>query len=315
MGGLTVLLAGDFHQTLPVVPRGTRTDEVKASLKSSYLWPQINVVTLKINMRVHLKRQKAEEFSALLMSIGDGTFIQENRKINIPTNLCLIVNTLQSLLENVYPDLRNLHQNEVSWLRERAILTPKNDMTTTINHILLQELPSQTKTYQSVDSVVEVEDAVHYPVEFLNTLNPPGTPEHNLILKVGAPIILLRNSQPPKLRNGTRLQVTSLQNNLIEATIFTGSASGDTVFIPRIPVIPSNLPFQFKRVQFPVRLCFAMTINKSQGQTLQKVGIDLRQDCFTHGQLYVVCSTVSSAHSLVILQPEGRTDNVVYRDP
>ena len=193
-------------------------------------------------------------------------------------------------------------------------MTPRNDMTTTINHILIKELPSQVKTYKSVDSVVEVEDVVHYPVEFLHTLNPPGTPEHELILKVGAPIMLLRNLQPQKLCNGTRLQVTCLHKNLIEATIFTGHGSGETVFIPRISIIPSDMPFQFKRLQFPVRLCFAMTINKSQGQTLQMVGIDLRQDCFSHGQLYVACSRVRSASSLVILQPEGRTDNIVYTE-
>ena len=50
-----MLLAGDFRQTLPVVPRGTRADEVKACIKSSYFWPSIKKVNLKKNMRVHLK--------------------------------------------------------------------------------------------------------------------------------------------------------------------------------------------------------------------------------------------------------------------
>jgi len=54
MGGMTVILAGDFRQTLPVVPRGTRADEVRACLKSSYLWSKIQDKSLRVNMRVYL---------------------------------------------------------------------------------------------------------------------------------------------------------------------------------------------------------------------------------------------------------------------
>jgi ATP-dependent DNA helicase PIF1 len=51
-------------------------------------------------------------------------------------------------------------------------------------------------------------------------------------------------------------------------------------------MIPSDLPFSFKRLQFPVKVSFAITINKAQGQTFKYVGIDLRTECFSHGQLY-----------------------------
>jgi hypothetical protein len=64
--------------------------------------------------------------------------------------------------------------------------------------------------------------------------------------------------------------------NVIEATILTGQGEGETVFIPRIPLIPTDLPFNFKRLQFPVRLAFAITINKSQGQYIKYCGMDLR---------------------------------------
>lgn len=123
---------------------------------------------------------------------------------------------------------------------------------------------------------------------------------------------MLRN--PPKLCNGTRLQIKAHHKNVVEATVITGCARGDTVFIPRIPLIPSDYPFEFKRVQFPLKLCFTMTINKSQGQSFKMAGIDLSEDCFSHGQLYVACSRVSSANSLVILAPKGNTTNVVYRE-
>ena len=54
MDGVTDLLAGDFRQTISVVPRGTRADEVRSCLKSSYLWLQIKKLDLEANMRVHL---------------------------------------------------------------------------------------------------------------------------------------------------------------------------------------------------------------------------------------------------------------------
>ena len=71
-----------------------------------------------------------------------------------------------------------------------------------------------------------------------------------------------------------------IMENLIEAIISTGPFEGEAVLIPRIPMIPTDLPFQFKRLQFPIRLAFAITINKAQGQSLEKCGIDLNTDCF-----------------------------------
>ena len=83
--------------------------------------------------------------------------------------------------------------------------------------------------------------------------------------------------------------VRELKQNLIHAEVMTGPARGEIVFLPRIDFIPSDieLPFRLKRRQFPIRVAFAMTINKAQGQTLKKVGIYLRNTVFAHGQLYM----------------------------
>lgn len=77
------------------------------------------------------------------------------------------------------------------------------------------------------------------------------------------------------------------------------------------------MPFILTRKQFPIRLCFAMTINKAQGQSLNVVGVDLRILVFTHGQLYVALSRGTNVDCLAVLQPEtpgivSATSNIVY---
>jgi ATP-dependent exoDNAse (exonuclease V) alpha subunit len=86
-----------------------------------------------------------------------------------------------------------------------------------------------------------------------------------------------------------------------------------------MPLIPSdtNLPFDFERTQFPIRPAFCMTINKSQGQTLEFVSIWLGDDyVFTHGQLYVALSRVSDLLKIKIAtnNPKKLTRNVVFKE-
>jgi len=124
------------------------------------------------------------------------------------------------------------------------------------------------------------------------------------------------------LCNGTRLQVNHLGKNVISTTIITGKNVGDKIFIPRMDLVPLDLglPFKFQRRQFHVSLCFAMTINKSQGQSLSRVGLYLPCPVFTHGRLYVAISRVKTKKGLkiLILDEDGNitntTKNVVYKE-
>ena len=266
MGGLTVVLSGDFRQTLPVIKRGTAADEIKACLKSSDLWRHVQVFNLKTNMRAQFYGDAdSVKFAKDLLDLGDGNFPADADGLVDMHSLSTVVSNLDELIDHVFPNFEERHKSR-KWLSNRAILAPRNAMVNKINEKLLRKMPGDEMVYKSIDCMVDENEAVHYPTEFLNSQEPPNTPPHRLALKIGATIILLRNLDPPMLCNGTRMVVTGLRPNLIEATIIAGKYQGTVVPIPRIPIIPTDLPFNFKRLQFPVRLAFAMTINKSQGK-------------------------------------------------
>ena len=316
MGGIPTLLCGDFRQILPVVKNGTRANIVNAILKKSYLWDNIRVMKLNTNMRAHLSGDEAAgDFAKLLLTIGDGQIplVADPDTIVIPTDLGKCVANLEELKSEVYPNLA-INGTRPEWLAERAILSPLNTNVKNLNTWLMNEFPGEEKEYRSVDSAMSDNEAVQYPVEFLNSLELTGMPTHILKLKVGSPIMVLRSMEPPKTTNGTRCVVTRLHQNLIEATISCGPFKGEVVLLPKIPLVPSDseLPFQFRRLQFPVKPCFAMTVNKSQGQTFKAVGVDLSSVCFTHGMFYVAVSRLGSSAKLSILAPNNHTRNVVY---
>ena len=110
------------------------------------------------------------------------------------------------------------------------------------------------------------------------------------------------------------LVVKRLLGNVIEATIMTGRWAMKDVFIPRIPFIPTDYPFEFRRLQFPVKLSYALTINKAQGQTLQTTGLFLDPGCFSHGRFYVGVSRFGNPKNLCFYSPNNcKTKNIVYK--
>uniref|UniRef100_A0A8I6Y211 ATP-dependent DNA helicase n=1 Tax=Hordeum vulgare subsp. vulgare TaxID=112509 RepID=A0A8I6Y211_HORVV len=303
-GGKTVVFGGDFRQVLPVVRKGSRGQIIDATLRSSYLWKGMRQLRLVTNMRAH----NDPWFVGYLLRVGNGTKeTDEQGNIRLPQDICVPPTgdsvELEKLIDHVFPALDH-NMSDPNYMTSRAILSTKNDNVDKINKRMIERFQGEEKIYHSFDSV---EDDPHgyYAPEFLNNLTPNGMPPHALKLKINCPIILLRNIDPANgLCNGTRLVVRGFERNTIDAEIMLGQHAGRRVFLPRIPLCPSDddiFPFKFKRKQFPIRLSFAMTINKAQGQTIPIVGVYLPDPIFSHGQLYVALSRTTGNRNIKTL--------------
>ncbi|XP_019166522.1 PREDICTED: ATP-dependent DNA helicase PIF1-like [Ipomoea nil] len=284
-GGKTVVLGGVFRQILPVVPKDT------------------------------VEQQESEQFADWIASIGDGKIGEPNdgyAEVEIPNHM---------LLSSDGDHIETI-------VRRRAILPPTLDVVNSVNEYMSELHTAESRTYFSCDTVCKANanagilGDVHTP-EFLNGIRASGVPNHSLTLKIGSPVMLLRNvDHSVGLCNGTRLVITKLADRVIEAGLMDGANKGTKVSIPRMSMSPSDtrLPFKFQRRQFPLMLSYAMTINKSQGQTLSHVGLFLKKPVFVHGQLYVAASRVNNPSGLKILIAKNSnssitsTTNVVYHE-
>ena len=323
-GGITVLFGGDFRQTLPVILHGSRQQVVAACIKRSRIWPNVEMHYLHENMRLE-QSPEMQEFANWLLSVGAGVGLDQSETIQIPQRMICPDFSINSLVDSVYPGIDHGEKLDEYFL-DRCILGCTNNSVMDLNEELLRRFPGEERVLRSADSV-EVEDRAMnefqpYPVEYLNSLVSSSLPLAHLKLKVGCPIMLLRNLNASKgLCNGTRLRVVQIRTRVLKCRIMSTDErfGGDVVFIPRITLSPTaeDMPIPLRRRQFPVRLAFAMTVNKSQGQSLKHVGLDLRTPVFSHGQLYVGLSRCTSGNRLKILLRDvdgGRSANVVYNE-
>lgn len=323
-GGKTFFMCGDFRQTLPVIPHSGRSGVIEACIKSHALWPKVKQMQLTRNLRVI---PGEEEFATFLLNVGNDTLPPSSVKQSasvLPSQLFKIGTPVDFIYSS--ETLNNINSDNC----QSAILCPLNEDCFEINNAVLEKVPGEKRIYLSVDSVNtdDASEQLQFPVEFLNSLEGSGLPRHRIALKIGALVMLMRNLNTRKgIINGTRLKVTGMYSNSIECEVLTGSSQGQLILIPKVKLSPSDsvFPFKLTRYQFPICVAYAITINKSQGQTFTKVALNLPKPVFSHGQLYVALSRAKSfdAASIFITETDKQfvdrekfihTTNVVFKE-
>ncbi|XP_065315371.1 uncharacterized protein LOC135924247 [Gordionus sp. m RMFG-2023] len=221
-GGKVILLGGDFRQTLPVIPRASKTCIIESCIKSMNLWHIFHQIQLTHKMRTY---SEEESYIKWLLQIGEGNTPLlpsplPSHYVEIP--LSMLEN---SLISSIYGD--SLLLNNIDYLSTSIILTTKNDITLTLNNTIISKLPCPLRQYYSSDSFLSdhTDDSLNYPLEFLNSHTFWNATAHTII---------------KRLLNGPRLIIKSMHNYFLDAEIITGTNKGYRVFIPRIDLTPSE---------------------------------------------------------------------------
>jgi hypothetical protein len=345
-GGKTVVGGGDFRQTTPVVKHGGRAATVSASAKASDLWCSD---TVKICRLTQPMRDGGDpEWSAWVSSIGDGVaevvdpetgFVRDNQpdlqraggshSIKLPPGVRVFTDVAEAWAWIHAPDELAGFRHAKSAC-QRAVLAPHNASIQDHNNYFLERIPGEPVRLHAAEQLdVECGNAVEPMVvteEFMARMHDTGAPDHTITLKPGCLIMCLRNLSPQLgVLNGTLLEVVSASAGCRYIVANTLSEPPVRVLIPRIKFklsVPGGA-VQIERLQFPIRLAYGMTINKSQGKTLLRVLLDLRCEVFGHGQLYVGSGRVTCAANIAFLVSPDRirasldgevvlTSNVVY---
>jgi hypothetical protein len=340
MAGRLFLLSGDPRQCPPVVEDGgDREDIVPLSVQLSYLadaqrFPfHIQHCHLTINERVRQAPDPhgdAQHWASFLLTLGEGRLEPFERDyVQLPACI-MFPNGASPLLlchfvfGNVAQRLQDLGLTPAyaRWVAEGALLAPTNEVARELSSTMSSRLlGGNAVTLRSVDGLQDpyADPDNNYADDVLNLHQPNGFPPHKLELRVGDVVTIVRNLDGV-LKNGVRAIVMDVFPNMLRIMVASGKEEtiGTVHLLPRIKLIDdcleTGLPVAMFRIQFPVTLAWAMTINKAQGQTMKRVGLYLRTQCFSHGQLYVALSRSPSIHGVRVITCKKIRDVPVVRN-
>jgi hypothetical protein len=258
--GKIVVFGGDFRQVLPVVVHGSQSQIEGACLKmSSTIWYKVKTLKLTRNMRVKSDETSPFSFVDFLLHVGEGKeqtfsfddcddytritdhilFTPHGRNLNNEHEI--------QLIPTIYPNISNGNFAPQD-IKRTAILTTLHKDVNHMNDLATTLFPGEATEYLGQDSVQDSDTngVANYPTEYLNSLDPTGLSPYKLVLKVGMPIILLRNVDQKK----RTLQRNSLDRAPPQATLHHGNNPNGT-FCHRLGLHSTSAGFNNRRQVLP----------------------------------------------------------------
>ena len=219
-------------------------------------------------------------YKQYLLRVGEGKWspppgLGHVNMIEVPSHM--VKDSREDDIDEVFSNLGN-NIGHLFYFKSRAILAADNVIVNKTNIVMVHRLPGELHSCLNVDSVSNDDNRTIFPVEYFNTLEPSGLAEHELHLRVAVPIILLYNlNVKAGHNNGTRYIIKAIgKYRLIIEKLEADKDDEDKILLlPRIPIQydPKDQPFFMKRLQFPRKLAFAITLKHSQGQSLEQAGV------------------------------------------
>ena len=309
-GGCPMIIIADLQQTLPIVRADGDMPALNASLHTSYLWggDGFQAVELTKSMRI-----QDEGYLKWTQGLGKGVNCDINgwtRLYGRIGNSGERIYVRQDLINFVYPQLDEGIIDE-----NVAIASLLNSDVDELNAACLNTFPGRVFEFIAANRCTETASPDLATEDYMSQVTA-GLPPQKLLLKVNSPIICTRNiysGSGARICNGSRLVVIRCHRKVLYCQ---DRRTREFVLIPRIKLTPEpgKVPFEMERVQFPVRNAFALTVNKLQGQTVDRLGLDLtKSEFFAHGQAYVAFTRVRHAADIrVATQPAKRES---FRNP
>jgi len=344
-----LLTGGDLRQCTAIVRGGSRATIIAHNIRQCGWWNLLH----RIELTIPFRDGGDPDHSAFVDEIGDGIRVDATdavaanelefgpaaagpvrrdgpHYVTFPPGITThtsVDSAVEWLLQMPLAAVRNPGGDLGDFFVDKAFIAPLNAEVDAINVAVQAHNPNPMLSYEAAEAPLE-EHARHQfaTPEFMSSVSTTDAPPHLLQIKAGDIVICLRNlsSFQGTLVNGTRLKVVAGLRHTLKLQILSGDNAGSIFFLPRISfTVTARGGLSFIRRQFPVRVCYACTIDKIQGRNLARVCLILLTAVFAHGQLYVALGRTSSRATLSVLVAEGspaaepgaliRTVNVVYQ--
>lgn len=292
-GGIQLVLCGDFCQ-LPPVEKDKKREDIEFCFESKSWVENLGYNTYHLT---EVKRQDDDEFKEMLMRIRMGEWKKSDKT--------LLDSRVRPQLEEDMNIIVDLDGREVHI--EPTFLYPTNKDVSKINMMHLEKLQKKTgvelATFTAKDSVEAKKKnrVVAMTREGINFINKCSRVEEKLEICVGAQVMLLKNINVDEgLVNGSRGVVEAYDEEAKTITVVFHEGSVITLTPEEFEINGGDV--LYKRLQFPIKLAWAITIHKSQGMTIPNVYTDLTQ-AFDPAQIYVTLSRVRSIDDLFLSKP------------